>query len=1530
MTDKLEHDDAMDVEIAVIGMAGRFPGAENVDALWRNICGGVEAVSTFSDQVLRERGVSEEALRDPAYVKAGVVLEGMDQFDAAFFGYSPREAEQLDPQHRLFLETAWQAFEHAGHAGADRSKLVGTYAGCGTNVYLLRHLLPRTDLSPDDVSSLLGLINGNDKDSFATRVAYKFDLRGPALTVQTACSTSLVAVHLACRGLLNHEADMALAGGAWLNLLQELGYRHQPGAILSPDGHCRAFDAQAAGTVIGSGAGVVLLKRLADAITDGDTIHAVIKGSALNNDGSAKVGYTAPSVDGQAEVILAAQAMAEVGPESIGYVETHGTGTTLGDPIEIAALTQAFRASTQRTGYCAVGSVKTNVGHLDAAAGVTGLIKTVMALRHGTLPPSLNFERGHPEIDFANSPFYVNTEARPWVTDGSPRRAGVSSFGMGGTNVHVILEEAPPAVVRPARFEGRRPEWLLLSARSESALAQTVERLGRHLDEHPAMNVADVAHTLRVGRKRFEYRAAVLAHDRADAVRALAARDGASFFGGRTLSDRPTVAFLFPGQGAQHPNMGRALYETESVFRAAVDRCSDHSHDRLGVDLRELIYPSVSGEADAVVRLAQTAVTQPALFVIEYALAQLWLARGLQPDAMLGHSIGEYVAACLAGVFSLPDVLDLVIARGQLIGSTSPGAMLAVNLPEPELLRLASDCDLAAVNAEDMGVLSGALKVIETVERELVGRGVPVRRLQVSHAFHSALLKPVLGDFKALVSRLERRPPTVPFVSNVTGRWITSEEACSADYWVQHLRGTVRFADGLSTLLAKPDRILLEVGPGETLSSLARRHPLAVARRPILASQCHPRQQAASAGQLERCLAGLWVAGVELAPVAAPEEHQPRRVPLPTYPFERQSYWIAPPKPGHGRVAMETPTSARSEWEGWFYAPTWRRADPLPPTSTDHPDGVMLLLGRDSRLSRSLRQRFLSIGWPVICVSTGTQFRQLDSQSYELRPGERDDFEQLLEVVEAQQGPVGSVCHLWCLDRPEMQNHVEVVEHGYLTLTALAQALDAIKAPVGERRVAVTVFANQVEDISGLEPLCPEKATLHGPCRVIPQEFPGVSCRLIDVVLPADTTGEGRLEQQIVAEVRTRGADDVVAYRGLCRWTKAFVPVHLDGPGAQRLRRHGVYLITGGLGGIGLTLARHLARRWQARLVLVGRTALPPKETWSALAGEGGARHAESVRLQRLLELESLGAEVLVLQADVGDAAQMRCAVETARLRFGPIDGAIHAAGVAGGGLTSSRTHETAARVLKPKLAGARNLMNALGVESPSFVLLCSSLTAVVGGFGQLDYCAANSFLDAYAASESQRGQCHVLSVNWDTWREVGMACGQRLPQDRGIPPAQGGVLLEALLNGAGGAQVLVSTVAIERQLAEARSTEMADRLLPDAVAKAHRYPRPQLATPYAGATNDFESDLVALWTDFLGIASIGIQDNFFELGGDSLLAIQLLARVRHDYGVDVHPAALFKNPTVAALAVLVESRLIEEIENVKSPIAATGDATVS
>ncbi|CAG9164008.1 type I polyketide synthase [Cupriavidus pampae] len=1483
--------DATGLEIAIVGMAGRFPDAPDVDALWRNIRDGVESVSTFSDADLDAAGVPSAVRADAAYVNAGVRFMGADLFDAAFFGYSPREAESLDPQQRIFLECAWHALEHAGY---DASRLtvpvtvpVGVYAGSGANLYLMRHLLPRCELGAGaGIAELIGLMNGNANDALSTRVAYKLNLRGPAVTVQTACSTSLVAVHMACEALLSEACDMALAGGVWLNLLQDAGYRHQAGAILSSDGHCRAFDASADGTVLGSGAGIVVLKRLAQALEDGDTIHAVIRATAINNDGADKVGYTAPSVAGQADVIRTAQTLADVSPDSIGYVEAHGTGTTLGDPIEIAALTQAFRGGSARPQSCAVGSIKTNIGHLDAAAGVAGLIKTVQALRHRTLPPSLNFTQPNPRIDFAASPFYVNTRAAAWPAGPTPRRAGVSSFGMGGTNAHAVLEEAPPlrraasATSATSATSNVSPQLLLVSARSDAAVAQAAGALGEHLDQTPDLALGDVAHTLAVGRRRFAHRAAVVASDLGAAAQSLRTRIAPDYVSGSVLSVQPSVAFLFPGQGAQHVDMARALYEREPLFRATVDRCCEALRAPLGEDLRAWLYPDATLATEAAAQLQRTALTQPALFVIEYALATLWMAWGVRPDAMLGHSIGEYVAACIAGVFSLDDALTLVAARGKLLQSTAPGAMLAVTLPESALAPyLEGGCDLAAVNATasdaSLCVLSGTPAAIAEAERRLTAEGVAVRALHVSHAFHSALLDPVVGEFEALVARMTLSAPTIPFISNVTGQWITEAEARSPQYWARHLRGTVRFADGLDTLLDKADRIALEVGPGDTLASLVKRHAK-VGTRPVLATQAHPKRADLQADQPLRCLAQLWVAGVDidaaLAARALPADgHQYGRVPLPTYPFERQSYWVPLPDATDNKPARST-TGPR-DIADWFHVPVFRRS--VLPT-IGQAKGCTLVLGDAGSLSDRLLQKLASHNAArVVSVAAGAAFARVDAHHYVARPDSAQDLEQVLRAIDGSD--IAHVCHLWSLGG-----------NGYRSVLALAQALDATAT-----QAAVLVVTDQLADVTGTEALDPERAMLLGPALVMPQEIAGVSCRLVDVELPASgSAAETRLVAQLCAELHSTGdhaADTLLAYRGPHRWVRHYEPAADAGTAPARLRQSGVYLITGGLGGVGMALARHLASHWQARLVLVSRH-----------ADRDDAPVCE-------------GAEILRIAADVTDPASIRAAVAQARAHFGALHGVIHAAGAVGDGMIARRSEAIAEQVFAPKIAGTRHLMDALDGDALDFLVLCSSLASIAGGIGRVDYAAANAYLDAYATLQWRTRGYPVIAVNWDGWRDIGMAAGIALPDGVGIAPEQGGMALERIVNGPAVAQMVVVTTDLESRLRglDADALDAIDIGQPTA---RPRHPRPALQTPFVMPADDLTIGLADLWGDLLGVDGVGLHDNLFELGGDSLLAIQLLARVRAAWGVNVHPSAFFREPTLDALALLVEGLLIDAI----------------
>ncbi len=896
-------------EIAIIGMSGRFPGAKNVDEYWGNLRDGVESISFFTDKELETRGIDPALLRKPQYVKARGVLDGVELFDANFFGFTPREAETMDPQHRLFLECAWEALENAGYDPERYEGLIGVYGGVGPNTYFLKNLYSNRDLM--ELVGDFQMMLGNDKDFVTTRVSYKMNLRGPSVVVQTGCSTSLVAVSQACQSLLSGECDIALAGASSINVPQTSGYLYQNGGISSPDGHCRAFDAKAQGTVFSNAVGIVVLKRLEEALADGDCIHAIIKGAAINNDGSFKIGYTAPSVEGQSKVIRTAHLMAEVEPETITYVETHGTGTSLGDPIEIAGLTQAFRMGTQRSGFCAIGSVKTNIGHTDIAAGIAGLIKTVLMLKNKMIPPSLHFEQPNPEIDFPNSPFYVNSKLSEWKTEMSPRRAGVSSFGIGGTNVHVIAEEAPLV----AASETSRPWKLLpLSARTATALDNVTRNLAYHLKQRPHLDLADVAYTLQVGRRGFGCRRVAVCRDIADAVAALEAQKADRESMSVQEPVRRDVVFMFSGQGSQYANMGLELYQTESVFRMHMDKCSEILQAYLAADLRDILYPGGKDLEQSAQLLMQTGITQPALFTIEYALAQLWMSWGVTPAALVGHSIGEYVAACLAGVFSLQDALALVAARGRLMQDLPTGSMLAVPLSEQELQPyLGSHLSLAVINGPSLCVVSGEKEAVEALKEKLSERKLACRYLQTSHAFHSEMMEPILPAFTEKVKQIAPQAPRIPFVSNVTGTWITPDEAMDPGYWARHMRHTVRFSDCLQELLKEPNRILLEVGPGQTFTVLANQQPNRRKEHIILSSTRHPKDTSSDTAFILHTLGRIWLAGVSIDWPGLHANENRRRVDLPTYPFERKRHWVTAGRQLSPAAAVEQVPSVEAD-----------------------------------------------------------------------------------------------------------------------------------------------------------------------------------------------------------------------------------------------------------------------------------------------------------------------------------------------------------------------------------------------------------------------------------------------------------------------------------------------------------------------------------------------------------------------------------------------------------------------------------------
>ena len=1605
-------------EIAIIGMACRFPGATTPEEMWQNLRDGRESLTRLTDEELARAGVTPRQAAAPQYVRRASVLDDVETFDADFFGYTSTEARLMDPQQRLFLECAWEAFEQAGHVpGAKRS--VGVFTGAKTNTYLLSLVANPDFLRSADVFQLA---LGNDLAMMATRVSYKLDLRGPSYALHTACSTSLVAVHLACQSLLLGECTMALAGGAAINVPHRKGYLYQKGGILSTDGSCRTFDARADGSNFGNGAGAVLLKRLTDAEADGDTIHAIILGSATNNDGAEKASYAAPGVAGQLDVLLEAMACAGVDADSISYLEAHGTATPLGDSIEMLALTEAFRASTAKKGFCAIGSVKTNLGHLETAAGVAGLIKTALALRHRQIPPSLHFEQPNPNIDFANSPFYVNTRLTDWPAENGPRRAGLSSFGIGSTNAHVILEEPPAMSAASAPAPSRPWHLLTLSARTPTALDRATDALALHLKTEDAA-LADISFTLTAGRKEFTHRRMALCRSGEDAATAL---DQARELSYQSTAGRP-VAFLFPGLGEHAVGMARGLYEEpgEPVFRAELDNCAELLRPLLGVDIRELLYPPLEGEeksgggidfrrmlgrgADTPPSaLNRTSIAQPALFAVEYALAKLWISWGIRPQAMLGYSLGEYVAACLAGVLTLPDALHLVAGRARLIEELPAGAMLAVTLTESDLapLRIKHGLSLAAVNGPAGCVVAGREEAVAALERELGDREIACRRLPVTHAFHSAEMAPLAARLTDLARSVTLSPPQIPYLSNVTGTWITAAQATDPAFWARHLCEPVRFGDAVESLLAEGGRVLLEVGPGQGLGSFVRQHPGCddVTARETFASLRNAYSRQPDLEFLLGTLGKLWLTGQPVDWKAFWSGETRRRVPLPTYPFERQRYWIDPPvAPGDPetetakledtgrRVTLDKQTDPGD----WLYQPVWRQTAFV--DAAQIAEGPWLLLANRDALSDAVAARLRQADRTVVIAMAGprgSEAATLDDGTWTIDPAEPSHYEKLLGALGG--GAAINVIHLWnaspsapignnpkvgeglapsrvgggaggenrtfpparegASPSPTLGSVDSYQDLGFYSLLFLAQALGRRRG--GRARIAV--ISTRMQRVTDGDEVVPDKATLLGLCRVIPQELARVGCRSIDVT--TDVPDLDELAGQLVAEVADPGTGDpetVVAYRGGVRWTQDFARTEPDaeaatqpralpwpketrpsGPQNQQqnlggggpearvplaqgnalgweggpvsLRPAGVYLLTGGLGGIGLALAAHLAQTLRAKLILTGRSPLPLAAEWDAWLSSHPADDATSVRLRAVRHIEALGGEVMTVAADVTDLDRMREAVAAARQRFGAIHGVIHLAGTPGGGILQLKTRDAAARIMAPKVRGAQ-VIEALFPERGDLeiLILFSSIASILGEFGQADYCGANAYLDAVAQRNAARGWPRTVTVDSDIWREVGLAVHTEVPEhlrpwrremlEQALAPEEGAeAFLRAL--GCGVPQVVISAQPLPGRIELGRSFT-GESFLAELEKSRKPAARRVLGTGFAGAGNNLERQIAAVWQRLLGVEQVGVNDNFFDLGGNSLIGLQVVAEIGRETGIEVAPVTLFEAPTVAALA---------------------------
>ncbi len=1344
--------DQPDDDIAIIGMAGRFPGANGVAEFWENLIQGVESIRHLSEEELLCAGVSRRDIESPEYVPACPVLENIDKFDAGFFGISPRDASVMDPAHRLFLEVAWQALENSGNTGLPTEGRVGVFAGSGAPLYWMNNIRSHSDITAS-MGDFLVRHTANDMNFLATRVSYDLDLRGPSINVQTACSSALVAVHLARQSLLADECDIALIGGSTIALPMGQGYHYKEGEILSPDGHCRPFDHLSAGTVFGSGSACVVLKRLEDALDNGDTVVAVIKGSAVNNDGSVKAGFLAPGVDGQAEVITNALASAKVNARSISYIEGHGTGTSVGDPIELTALEQAFSLQTKDTQFCGIGSVKSNIGHLGEAAGVASLIKVALALQHRRLPATIGYEKPNPRFAMDDSPFHVIAKCTPWGdisgNNIEPLRAGITALGAGGTNCHLVLEEAPP----PLKGEGGRNQNLfVLSAKTKTALNEMSRNLADHLIKNPSCDLGDVAYTLAMGRRGLKYRRAVIASSHKEAASLLYKSNPTRVATVVADTSEPGIVFSFPGGGAQYARMCLNLYQQEAVFKEALEACLKVVDQHCNPAVRELLFASAADAQTATVKLQQPSLALPALFAIEYATARLFESWGLRPVAYIGHSMGEYVAACLADVFSVKDGLRLVYLRGKLFENTQKGSMVGVSMPDSDLQAIMPrSISIAAINAPDLCVASGPTEQIDSLTIELDKQDIDWTAIHIDVAAHSSLLDPILDEFRTFCESINFQAPTTPIASNLTGKWLTATEAQDPNYWVQHLRGTVRFSDCIETILESGSHVFLEIGPGRTLTTLAGAQNTKASH--AYNSIRHFEEDANDVDYALLTLGKAWAAGGNCDWTALYDGELRNRVPLPAYPFQGESYWIAA-EPLKTNRTIEP--QKRENIDDWFSTVSWNLT---PRNRTACTPASHWLIVADSTtqceaLAEALRQRIAS-DFDAVYLIHGARFCILPGGHFEVPVGDAQSYQQVLEQLRNRKRvPEHIVVHLAAesvAGDATSARAASTVESNFLAPARMAFAMSNTLEKA--QLTIVTQNAFSVAD----EQLDPIARLSVGPALVIPREWPEFSTRLIDLNASGQQAGEHRTAA-LAIELLSGDTDPIVLLRNPKRWTPKLSPTILPREEEELhwLADGDTVLITGGLGGMARVIAQQLTKQRKIRLALLSRTALPDRSQWQTILDDPESSKSQRNRIECLINLEANCKDVMLVQADVSDADDLRCALKAVRSKFGRLHTVIHTAGIIDDAPLQSKSTAQMRRVLAPKVEGTLNLDAAIDEDLKAFVVM-SSIASFLGLPGQIDYTAANAFIDAFAENRQRHKPGRTISINWNAWRSVGM-----------------------------------------------------------------------------------------------------------------------------------------------------------------------------
>jgi phthiocerol/phenolphthiocerol synthesis type-I polyketide synthase E len=1459
-------------EVAVVGMSIRTSEAANWREFWRNLILSKESFQVLSEEALMDAGMEKSFINDKNYVNCSRNILNKDSFDSKFFGYSHDEAKMMYPAHRFFHECVWEALEDAGYIPETINEPVGIYAGAGDDI-LWKSFVSLSAESRKVNNFYLNKIN--NKDYLTTLVSYKLGFTGPSMTINTACSTSLVAIHTACKALIFGETKMALAGASSIINDTQKGYIYEEGSIFSKDGHCRAFDKDSTGTVDGEGTGVVVLKRLKDAIEDKDHIYAIIKGSAINNDGNKKVGYTAPSIEGQVACIKTAQKFSRVNPETISYVEAHGTGTDLGDSIEVEALNSAF--NNNKNFSCPIGSVKTNIGHLDTAAGVAGFIKTVLSIKNRIIPASLHFNEANPNINFNEGPFYVNKSLSEWKTrNNDPIRAAVNSFGVGGTNAHVILEEAPS---NPAEGSVERNfKLLVVSAKTETSLNNYFIKLSAFLKEETDINLSDMCYTYQVGRQNFSNRISFSFQNKNELLKKIEENSSQKRTFSKVKSGQITIVFAFPGQGSQYINMGKDLYQSNLLFKTYMDKGFDLLEKLTNQDFKEILYPEGAGEIN---RINDTSFAQPIIFLTEYSLAKVLIDYGIQPSCMIGHSIGEYAAACISGLFTFEQALKLVIKRGNLMNGLPGGAMISVPIDELQAQQFINpEVSLAAVNGPKQIVLSGNDNAIEKVTEKLTAMGIPAIKLHTSHAFHSAMQDPILEEFKNEFKDIQFGEIGIPFISNPSGDFIQSEDAISAEYWAKQLRNTVRFSKGVNNLLSDPSTVFIEVGAGNALISLIKQHKSANDIKLVNVLRAIKNQENDEKYFLDN-LGLLWSYGIKVKWSELYKNEERFRIPLPTYAFDNLKYQS---EIDHTKLFNNATNVSISDLENSFYFPSWKRS--LLSIQNVKAEKTFLVFSDRSEYSTEIIEKIIKTNNSVIEVVMGESYIRHSSSLFSVDPLDTRHYNQLFQSIETEGTLISNIIYLWALT--VNSSAITLAEENlefhriYFCLTKIVSIWK------NETDKNIFIFTNLLHSVIGNEAINYKQSLLLGLLKVMPIEN---QIRAVNVDIDVDAWNT-KLAEQLVAEILNEDmlSDRIISYRSGRRWIQEFQKSLQNlSSNNTSLKKGGTYLVTGGLGNLGFLISKHLISEHQANVILLGRKKL----------NELGKNKLYE---KRYTELKKLNDNVIYLDADVSVMDDIKECVLLNSGAFNAINGIIHLAGNVNDNdleFIENSTFEKTLNMLAPKLKGVENLHEIFGGYKLDFIWLSSSLAATFGGIQLGAYATANSYLNHFTFSKSGVFKCVELP-------QVDFEGNIPDKQRNTLSEAELITVFESSLNMDQSNVIFVSKEDISKKLIAVLSIQNTDSNGRKSVEKTER---PNLQTSYQLPQTDIERKLKSIFEDYFEITDIGVNDDFFELGGDSLRAMVFLKKITKEFDIQIPLRDFFSNKTISKMANFIEEK---------------------